>query len=149
VTSQLLEEIGFKEAARASITSAAAADRKLKSVDQVLASLSAYEKREGPKADLMTYLNRLSLDTRPEEDDGEHSCDPELLGRIKQVGAKHGIQIEQIGSTIREHFEITMDGKVVVSAPVRELKDAWSQALERALHVETEERLVPELLQRS
>jgi hypothetical protein len=77
------------------------------------------------------------------------SCDPELLGRIKQVGAKHGIQIEQIGSTIREHFEITMDGKVVVSAPVRELKDAWSQALERALHVETEERLVPELLQRS
>jgi phosphoribosylformylglycinamidine synthase subunit PurL len=77
------------------------------------------------------------------------SCDPELVARIKQVGSKHGIRVEQIGSTIRENFEIVVDGKVVVSAPVRELKEAWSHALERALHVETEERLVPELLQRS
>jgi len=77
------------------------------------------------------------------------SCDPELVARIKQIGAKHGIQVEQIGSTIHEKFEIAVDGKVVVSAPVRELKEAWAHALERALHVETEERLVPELLQRS
>ncbi|MDQ3265204.1 MAG: UvrD-helicase domain-containing protein [Myxococcota bacterium] len=69
VTRQLLEEIGFKEAARSMIASAAAAERKLASVDQVLASLDAYEKREGKKADLLTYLNRLSLDTRPEEDE--------------------------------------------------------------------------------
>jgi DNA helicase-2/ATP-dependent DNA helicase PcrA len=71
VTARLLEEIGFKEAARANIPSATVADRKLKSVDQVLTSLSAYEKREGKKADLMTYLNRLSLDTKSEDDEGE------------------------------------------------------------------------------
>jgi DNA helicase-2/ATP-dependent DNA helicase PcrA len=34
----------------------------------VLASIEAYEKREGPKAGLLNYLNRLTLDTREEED---------------------------------------------------------------------------------
>ncbi len=68
VTRRLLEEIGFKEAARSQTPSLAAADRKIKSVDQVLASLEAHERREGKKADLLTYLNRLSLDTREEED---------------------------------------------------------------------------------
>ncbi|MCI0573574.1 MAG: UvrD-helicase domain-containing protein [Myxococcaceae bacterium] len=73
VTRRLLEETGFREAARAATPSATVADRKLKSVDQVLASLEAFEKREGTKADLMTYLNRLSLDTRAEEDEGERA----------------------------------------------------------------------------
>jgi DNA helicase-2/ATP-dependent DNA helicase PcrA len=69
VTRQLLEEIGYREDARALSASAASADRKMKSIDQVLGSLEAYEKREGPKASLLTYLNRLSLDTRQEEED--------------------------------------------------------------------------------
>jgi DNA helicase II / ATP-dependent DNA helicase PcrA len=69
VTRNLLEEIGFKEAARARAVSLSSADKKLKSVDQVLNSLEAFEKREGPKASLLTYLNRLSLDTRQEEED--------------------------------------------------------------------------------
>ncbi|WP_224243380.1 ATP-dependent helicase [Hyalangium gracile] len=69
VTRQLLEEIGFKEAARSMALSATSADKKLKSVDQVLNSLEAFEKREGPKASLLTYLNRLSLDTRQEEEE--------------------------------------------------------------------------------
>ena len=77
------------------------------------------------------------------------SCDPQQVSRIKEVGARHGILVEQIGSTIRENFEIAVDGKVVVSAALRELKQAWSHALERSLHVETEEHLVPELLQKS
>ncbi|MFL5321715.1 MAG: ATP-dependent helicase [Myxococcaceae bacterium] len=72
VTSQLLDEIGFKEAARMQTQSATVADRKLKSVDQVLQSLDAFEKREGPKAGLLTYLNRLSLDTKDEEDEVPH-----------------------------------------------------------------------------
>ncbi len=42
-----------------------------------------------------------------------------------------------------------VDGKVVVSAPVSELKAAWESALEKALHSDTEERLVPEVLQKS
>jgi DNA helicase-2/ATP-dependent DNA helicase PcrA len=69
VTRNLLEEIGFKEAARSMALSATSADKKLKSVDQVLNSLEAFEKREGPKASLLTYLNRLSLDTRQEEEE--------------------------------------------------------------------------------
>jgi hypothetical protein len=32
---------------------------------------------------------------------------------------------------------------------VSQLKDAWEHALERALHTEAEERLVPEILQKS
>jgi DNA helicase-2/ATP-dependent DNA helicase PcrA len=64
-----LEEIGFREATRAHATSATAADKKLKSVDGVLNSLENFEKREGPKASLLTYLNRLSLDTRQEEEE--------------------------------------------------------------------------------
>jgi len=69
VTRQLLEEIGFKEAARSMALSVTSADKKLKSVDQVLNSLEAFEKREGKKASLLTYLNRLSLDTRQEEEE--------------------------------------------------------------------------------
>jgi DNA helicase II / ATP-dependent DNA helicase PcrA len=68
VTRKLLEEIGFRDAARANTQSLAAADRKIKSVEHVLASLERYQAREGKKAGLLTYLNRLSLDTREEED---------------------------------------------------------------------------------
>ncbi len=68
VTRALLDETGFRDATRAHTPSATAVERKLKSIDQVLQSLENYEKREGPKAGLLTYLNRLSLDTREEED---------------------------------------------------------------------------------
>ncbi|OJT21023.1 DNA helicase UvrD [Archangium sp. Cb G35] len=69
VTRKLLEEIGYKDDAKSLISSQASADRKLKSIDQVINSLEAFEKREGPKASLLTYLNRLSLDTRQEEEE--------------------------------------------------------------------------------
>ncbi|HZA50349.1 MAG TPA: UvrD-helicase domain-containing protein [Myxococcaceae bacterium] len=68
VTRGLLEEIGFRNGVRATASSATAADRKIRSIDQLLQSLESYEKREGAKAGLLTYLNRLSLDTREEED---------------------------------------------------------------------------------
>ncbi|MGQ0504119.1 MAG: ATP-dependent helicase [Myxococcaceae bacterium] len=69
VTRSLLEEIGFKESARMNTASPTAADRKVQSIEQVLVSLDNFEKREGPKAGLLTYLNRLSLDSKPEEED--------------------------------------------------------------------------------
>ena len=68
VTRALLQEIGFEAAARGSAPSATAADRRLRSVEGILGSLEQFERREGPKADLRSYLNRLSLDTREEED---------------------------------------------------------------------------------
>ena len=77
------------------------------------------------------------------------SCDPQNMGRIQQVAGKYSLSAEQIGSTISGKLEITIDGKAAVTAEVPELNAAWAGALQRALHVETEERLVPETLQKS
>jgi DNA helicase-2/ATP-dependent DNA helicase PcrA len=43
-------------------------DRRLAGVEGLLASLEQFERREGRRTDLVTYLNRLSLETREEED---------------------------------------------------------------------------------
>ena len=68
VTRGLLGQIGFEAAARAGTTSPTAAERRLKGVEGILGSLEQFERREGPRSDLRSYLNRLSLDTREEED---------------------------------------------------------------------------------
>ncbi len=73
VTRELLAEIDFVGAARLHAPSAASADRKAKAVAQVIDSLEAYEKREGRKASLLTYLNRLALDTKDDEDEAHHT----------------------------------------------------------------------------
>jgi DNA helicase-2/ATP-dependent DNA helicase PcrA len=73
-TGRLLEEVGFRESARLNTRSAAVADRKLQSVDGILSSLDSYEKREGAKADLLSYVNRLSLDFKDAEDNPTHSA---------------------------------------------------------------------------
>jgi phosphoribosylformylglycinamidine synthase len=77
------------------------------------------------------------------------SCDPANVGRIQEVAAKFGVSAEAIGNTIPEKFDIRVAGATVVSASVAELREVWAGALERALHVETEEHLVPETLQKS
>ncbi|HTV64239.1 MAG TPA: AIR synthase-related protein, partial [Bryocella sp.] len=77
------------------------------------------------------------------------SCDPQNVGRIKEIAAKFTVSAQQIGSTISGKLEISVDGKVAVAASVSELKAGWETALQRALHVETEERLVPATLQKS
>jgi phosphoribosylformylglycinamidine synthase II len=77
------------------------------------------------------------------------SCGAENIEEIRQIAVKYGVAAEQIGETVPQNFEFSIDGKVVVSAPVADLKDAWAHALEKALHVETEERLIPAVVQRS
>ena len=77
------------------------------------------------------------------------SCDPQNVQRIQQVAVKYGLSVEPIGETGPDQLEIQVDGKVAVKASVSELRDAWASALELALHVETEERLVPSTLQKS
>ena len=64
------------------------------------------------------------------------SCDPEKVARIKQIAVKYGIAADMIGETIPERMEIKVDGKVVVSAGVSELRDAYEGALERALRTD-------------
>jgi hypothetical protein len=54
-----------------------------------------------------------------------------------------------LGETVSEKIEILVDGRQVVAAAVSELREAWASALERALHAETAEELVPSVLERS
>ena len=77
------------------------------------------------------------------------SCDRERTNHIKKVAETFGLQAEPIGQTIKHNLEISVDGSVRVSAPVSELKQVWGSALQSALHVETREHLVPEVLQKS
>jgi phosphoribosylformylglycinamidine synthase len=77
------------------------------------------------------------------------SCDQSRVSGIKEIAAKHGISADLIGQTIPDKLEIEIDGKVVVSASVTDLFTAWDTALQRDLHVETEEHLVPNVLQKS
>jgi DNA helicase-2/ATP-dependent DNA helicase PcrA len=70
VARELLVEVGFAEATRAHAKSAAVAQRKLDSVEELLKSLHSYEQRETRKASLMSYLNRLGLDNKEEEAGG-------------------------------------------------------------------------------
>ncbi len=66
------------------------------------------------------------------------SCDPANVARIKEVAEKHGSAAEIIGETISGRLEISLDGKVVISAPVSELSAAYESALESALRTDPE-----------
>jgi hypothetical protein len=46
-------------------------------------------------------------------------------------------------------MEIMLDGRRVVAAPVSQLKRAYEMSLERALHTDKEERLVPDFFPKS
>ena len=77
------------------------------------------------------------------------SCDEGNIERIKQLAVKYGLSADLLGETTSEKMEILVDDRVVVSAGVSELKAAWADALERALHADTAEELVPSVLDRS
>jgi phosphoribosylformylglycinamidine synthase len=64
------------------------------------------------------------------------SCDQSNLSGIQQIGVKYGLSLEMLGETTREHLEIKLDGRVVVSAGVEELRDVYEGALEKALRAE-------------
>jgi phosphoribosylformylglycinamidine synthase II len=66
------------------------------------------------------------------------SCDPANLSRIKEVAAKHGVLADVLGETIPDQLEISLDGKVVISAAVAELREAYENALESALRTDPE-----------
>jgi phosphoribosylformylglycinamidine synthase II len=66
------------------------------------------------------------------------SCDQSNLARIKQVAAKCGLSAEEIGETVSGQLEIKLDGGVVVSTAVGELREAYESALEAALRTDTE-----------
>jgi phosphoribosylformylglycinamidine synthase len=79
------------------------------------------------------------------------SCDPNKSAIIKQMAVKSGLAADLIGQTTGKdnNIEISVDGKKAITASVSDLRQAWATALERALHVDTAEHLVPEILQKS
>jgi phosphoribosylformylglycinamidine synthase subunit PurL len=66
------------------------------------------------------------------------SCDRIHLPGIQQVAVKYGISLDVIGETVPAQVTIKLDGRVVVSARVEELREAYEGALEKALRVEPE-----------
>jgi len=64
------------------------------------------------------------------------SCDRSSLQGIQQVSGKYGLSAEQIGETVSDQVEIELDGNVVVSAVVKELRDSFEGALEAALQAD-------------
>jgi phosphoribosylformylglycinamidine synthase len=66
------------------------------------------------------------------------SCDRSHLSGIQEEAAKHAVSAEEIGETVSELVEIRMDGGVVVSATVSELREAYEGALEAALRADPE-----------
>ena len=64
------------------------------------------------------------------------SCDPVCLPRIQQVAEEYGVFAEVLGETGSDKVEIAVDGQLVISASVEELRGAYEGALERALRTE-------------
>jgi phosphoribosylformylglycinamidine (FGAM) synthase-like enzyme len=66
------------------------------------------------------------------------SCDPGEILRIEQIAEKYGITADVLGETIPERLEISLDGNVIASSTVSELRDAYENALESALRADPE-----------
>jgi phosphoribosylformylglycinamidine synthase subunit PurL len=64
------------------------------------------------------------------------SCDPANVARIKEVAAKYRIFAEVLGETTPGTIELKVDGQLVVSAIVAQLRDEYEGALEKALYSE-------------
>jgi len=69
------------------------------------------------------------------------SCDQKYIERIKQVAVQYALSAENIGITVPNNLEISVDGKLAASARVSELKAVWAKALEEALHTESEDQI--------
>ena len=66
------------------------------------------------------------------------SCDPGNVSRIQQVAEKYGIAADVLGETIPERLEISLDGKVVVSAGFGVEPRRTKTALESTLRTDPE-----------
>jgi phosphoribosylformylglycinamidine synthase len=66
------------------------------------------------------------------------SCDRRNLLGIQQIGVKYDVSADIIGETVGGQVEIAIDGQVVVSVIVADLRENYEGALERALKSEPE-----------
>ncbi|HEX8816780.1 MAG TPA: phosphoribosylformylglycinamidine synthase subunit PurL [Terriglobales bacterium] len=61
------------------------------------------------------------------------SCDRAHLDRIQQIAAAHGISAQAIGETAPNLLEIKLDGKIVISSDINDLRRFYESALENTL----------------
>ena len=61
------------------------------------------------------------------------SCDAGQLPRIKQVAEEYGVFADGLGGTGGDNVEIAVDGQLVISASIGDLREAYEGALEKAL----------------
>ena len=66
------------------------------------------------------------------------SCDPGKLSGIKQISEKYRVAAQVIGETVAERVDIKLDGRVMVSASIGELRDVYENALADALKSDPE-----------
>jgi phosphoribosylformylglycinamidine synthase II len=97
---------------------------------------STYEKGIGVRASLDSRLPPEFVLFGEDASRVVLSCDASNLPRIKQVAVQYGLSADVIGETVPEELEIKLNGQVVVSAGVSELRDVYDNALEQALRTE-------------
>jgi phosphoribosylformylglycinamidine synthase II len=66
------------------------------------------------------------------------SCDPAKLSGIQRIAAGRGIAADSIGETASEQAEIAVDGVVLVSGKVSELRNGFEGAIQRILNSDPE-----------
>ena len=77
------------------------------------------------------------------------SCDLANVSRIQEIALRYDLSAKEIGTTTDGELRVNVDGQTAITAPVSRLKEVWSSALAKALHVETAEELVPQILEKS
>jgi hypothetical protein len=66
------------------------------------------------------------------------SCDRSKLSGIQQIAAKYRLHADEIGETVSDLVEIKLDGRLVMSASVSELRGSFEGALQAALRADPE-----------
>jgi len=77
------------------------------------------------------------------------SCDAVNVSQISEIALRYGLQAQTIGKTTQDKLQVNVDGRTVIAGPVSRFKESWASALVKALHVETPEQLVPQVLEKS
>src|SRR5438128_1554073 len=64
------------------------------------------------------------------------SCNRDNLPRVQQVAIKYRLTADIIGETVPGQMQVRLDGRVVISTTVADLRDGYEGALEKALQTE-------------
>jgi phosphoribosylformylglycinamidine synthase len=64
------------------------------------------------------------------------SCDYSNVDAVRKIAEAHKVTVQEIGSTAAKKLEIRLNGSMVVSERVEDLRSPWDHALEAMLHDE-------------